>query len=123
MPLQIEVPCRLPSSRGALRMHGQEAGMPRELVAVAVRTPVLREYADEPPRAGEIRVHTLYSAPKHGTELHIYRGDQLPDGHHWDEAQRLVLRREAAGSDFPQPLGNIPVGLVTEVGAGVEGVP
>ena len=96
--------------------------MPRELVAVAVRTPVLREYADEPLRAGEIRVRTLFGAPKHGTELHIYRGDQLPDGHYWDGEQRLVLSREAAGSDFPQLLGNIAVGVVMEVGAGVEGI-
>lgn len=96
--------------------------MPRELVAVAVRTPVLREYADEPLRAGEIRARTLFGAPKHGTELHIYRGDQLPDGHYWDGEQRLVLPRQGAGSDFPQPLGNIAVGVVTEVGPGVEGV-
>src|SRR4051794_19560756 len=96
--------------------------MPRELVAMAVRTPVLREYADELLRAGEIRVRTEFGAPKHGTELHIYRGDQLPDGHYWDGEQRLVLPREGEGSDFPQPLGNIAVGVVKEVGPGVEGV-
>jgi threonine dehydrogenase-like Zn-dependent dehydrogenase len=96
--------------------------MPRELVAVAVRTPVLREYADEPLGAGEIRVRTEFGAPKHGTELHIYRGDHLPDGQYWDSEQRLVLPRVRAGSDFPQPLGNIAVGVVTEVGPGVEGV-
>jgi hypothetical protein len=51
--------------------------MPRELVAVAPRTPVIREY-DEPflgPR--QIRIRTEFASPKHGTELVGYRDDPV----------------------------------------------
>lgn len=95
--------------------------MPRELVAVAVRTPVMRDYRDEPLGAGEIRVRTRYGAPKHGTELHSYRGDSLVT-EHWDDAQRLIVAGEGVTPPFPMPLGNIAVGTVTEVGPGVAGV-
>jgi threonine dehydrogenase-like Zn-dependent dehydrogenase len=96
--------------------------MPRELVAVAVRTPTLREYQDGPLGAGEILVRTEYGAPKHGTELHLYRGDQFADGFHWDDTERLVLPGPPARPDFPLALGNIAVGMVTAVGPGVAGV-
>lgn len=51
--------------------------MPRELVAIAPRTPVIREY-DEPglgPR--QIRIRTEFASPKHGTELVGYRNDPV----------------------------------------------
>src|SRR4051794_10305840 len=98
-------------ARAVMTRSGRWA-MPRELVAVAPRTPVLREYADEPLGAGEIRVRTRYGSPKHGTELHLYRGDQFADGLHWDDAERLVLPGPPARPDFPLALGNIAVGTV-----------
>src|SRR5712692_1874882 len=48
--------------------------MPRELVAVAPREPVLREYAELPLQPDQIRIRSEFSAPKHGTELGRYRG-------------------------------------------------
>lgn len=96
--------------------------MPKELVALAVRTPGLREYEEQPLGPGEVRLRTQYGSPKHGTELHGYRGDSPFADSHWDAEQALFLPGTAPGSDFPRPLGNMAVGIVTEVGAGVAGV-
>src|SRR5437667_10531526 len=102
--------------------------MPRQLMAVAVRTPALCEYDEEPLRAGEIRVRAEYGSVKHGTELHMYRADNPFADAQWDRQRRIFLpgagagaRAGAAGS-FPMPLGNMTVGIVTEVGTGVAGV-
>lgn len=96
--------------------------MPRELVAIAPRRPVLQEYQDEPLRPGEIRVRTQFGAPKHGTELHLYRADSPFADSHWDAERRLFLAGAPEAGRFPLPLGNMAVGVVTEVGPGVEGV-
>jgi len=96
--------------------------MPRELVAVAVKTPAIREYADAPLRAGEVRVWTQFGAPKHGTELHLYRGDSPFGDSHYDPEQRVFLAGAPPSGGFPRPLGNIAVGEVIEVGEGVQGV-
>jgi threonine dehydrogenase-like Zn-dependent dehydrogenase len=93
--------------------------MPRELVALAVRTPGFREYRDEPLAPGEIRVRTRYGAPKHGTELHMYRGDSPFGDSHWDPGERIFLPGASEQGGFPRPLGNIAVGEVVEVGPGV----
>jgi threonine dehydrogenase-like Zn-dependent dehydrogenase len=90
--------------------------MPLELVALAARTPALREYRDEPLREGEVRVRTLYGAPKHGTELHLYRGDSSLAQSHWDPKERLYVSGAPAGGGYPRSLGNIAVGVVSEVG-------
>ena len=96
--------------------------MPRELVALAVRTPGFREYDDEPLGPGEIRVRTRYGAPKHGTELHMYRGDSPFGDSRWDPVERVFLPGAADQDGFPRPLGNIAVGEVIEVGPDVDGV-
>ena len=96
--------------------------MPRELVAVAARTPAIREYREEPLGAGEIRARTWYGAPKHGTELHFYRDERWGAGVTWDRERRLVLPGPPAPPPFPLPLGNMAVGVVTALGPGVEGV-
>ncbi|HUX86158.1 MAG TPA: zinc-binding alcohol dehydrogenase [Chloroflexota bacterium] len=99
--------------------------MPRELVAVAVRTPALRAYVDQPLQPNEIRVTSQFGAPKHGTELHGYRADGATGHAYWDPALKLMM---PAGPDhppaqqFPRTLGNIAVGVVSEVGSEVEGV-
>jgi threonine dehydrogenase-like Zn-dependent dehydrogenase len=95
--------------------------MPRELVAIAVRTPAIREYEDRLLEADEIRVRAEFGAPKHGTELHGYRGDSPFSDSHWDPAQKLFLPG-TTDSQFPRSLGNIAIGTVVEVGARVEGV-
>ena len=75
--------------------------MPMELVAVALRQPVLREYEDGPVPADSVRVKVEFGAPKRGTELTAYYG--------YD------------GETFPMGLGNMCVGKVIEIGEEVEG--
>ncbi len=76
--------------------------MPKELVAIAPRQPVLRDYEDGPLPADSVRVRVEFGAPKRGTEMTMYYG----------------LR----GAGFPQGLGNMCVGKVSEIGSEVEGV-
>ena len=101
--------------------------MPLELVAVAARTPALREYEEEPLRPGEIRVRTEFGAPKHGTELHGYRADSPFADSRWDPEWKAFLPAEMGSGEmgsglFPQRLGNIAVGTVFEIAPDVEGV-
>ena len=74
--------------------------MPKELIAVAPREPVLREYEDGPVPSGQVRVQIEFGAPKLGTEMTMYYG----------------LR----GAGFPHGLGNMCVGKIIEIGDGVE---
>ncbi len=74
--------------------------MPKELVAVAPRQPVLREYEDGPVPKDSVRVQVEFGAPKRGTEMTMYYG----------------LR----GAGFPQGLGNMCVGKIIEIGEEVE---
>lgn len=76
--------------------------MPKELVALAPRQPVLREYEDGPLPADSVRVQVEFGAPKRGTEMTMYYG----------------LR----GAGFPQGLGNMCVGKVIDIGDDVKGV-
>lgn len=104
------------------KVYESEEPMPRELVAIAVRTPAIREYEERPLRPGEIRVRTEFGSPKHGTELHLYRGDSPFGDSHWDAAQQIFLPGAAPQATFPRPLGNIAVGTVIAVGPDVSGV-
>lgn len=76
--------------------------MPRELIAVGVREPVLRDYEDGPVPEGRVRVKVEFGSPKRGTELTGYRGDR--------------------GGRFPMGLGNMCIGRIVEIGEGVEGL-
>ncbi len=90
--------------------------MPRELIATAPRTPVLREYEEPPLAPGQVRIRTEFASPKHGTELVGYRDD--PAAHRpYDREWGAVMSR-STGSErgFPRPLGNMATGVVTEVG-------
>lgn len=75
--------------------------MPRELVAVDIRKPILREYEDGPIPEGHVRVKVEFGSPKRGTELTLYRGDRK--------------------AHFPMGLGNMCVGRIIDIGNGVEG--
>lgn len=95
--------------------------MPRELVAIAPRTPELREYEERPLGSHEIRVRTEIASPKHGTELVGYRNDPVAS-RPYDRLWGAVIPSppEEALSRFPMPLGNMAVGVVTDVGMDVS---
>jgi len=93
--------------------------MPRELIAVAPRTPELREYQEPPLGPRQIRIRTEFASPKHGTELVSYRDE--PAAHRpYDRAWGAVMPRPARAEAFPRPLGNMAVGVVEEVGPDVS---
>jgi threonine dehydrogenase-like Zn-dependent dehydrogenase len=94
--------------------------MPRELIATAPRTPVIREYDEAPLGPRQIRIRTELASPKHGTELVGYRNDPVasrPYNSAWGAT--MPQPPEIALQGFPRPLGNMAVGAVTEVGAEV----
>jgi threonine dehydrogenase-like Zn-dependent dehydrogenase len=94
--------------------------MPRELVAIAPRQPVIRDYDDPPLGPTEIRIRTELASPKHGTELVGYRNDPVAS-RPYDFTHGAVMPRpaEEALKNFPMRLGNMAVGVVTDVGGEV----
>lgn len=92
--------------------------MPRELIAIAPRTPVLREYDDPPLEPRQIRIRTEFASPKHGTELVGYR-DEPATHRPYDRVWGAVMPRPAEASVFPRPLGNMAVGVIEAIGSGV----
>ena len=76
--------------------------MPKELIAVAAGQPALRDYEDGPVPEGHVRVKVEFGSPKRGTELTMYHGNR--------------------GGRFPMGLGNMCVGKVVELGAGVQDI-
>ena len=94
--------------------------MPRALMAVAPRTTELVEY-DEPPLGDrDVRIRSEFAAPKHGTESHAYLDDQRRLARRFHPEYRIFVPDEDSGvTPFPRRLGNMTVGTVTEVGAGV----
>lgn len=95
----------------------------KKLVATAPRVAELKDYEDRPIKANEAKVKVEFAAPKHGTELADFR-DVTPfkDGK-FDEEWRVFKERaadEPRGIEFGDlPLGNMFVGTITEIGAGV----
>lgn len=94
--------------------------MPRELIASAPRTPAFRDYDDPPLGPTELRIRTELASPKHGTELVGYRNDPVAS-RPYDPAWGAVMPKDPATAlaSFPKRLGNMAVGVVTEVGSAV----
>jgi len=91
------------------------AAPPRELVAIAPRTPVIQGYIPPVLGPGTVRVRSELGAAKHGTELMGYRGEAVFNTHRYDQQMRLLVPNDQAGDGFPRSLGNMIVGRVTEV--------
>src|ERR671921_248739 len=91
--------------------------MPRELVAIAPREPIIREYEEPLLGSRQIRIKTEFASPKHGTELVAYRNDAVAN-RPYDPAWGAVMPRpvEVGLEDFPLPLGNMAVGTVVATG-------
>ena len=93
--------------------------MPHELIALEPRKPVLREYEEPELRLREIRIRTEFASPKHGTEMVGYRNE--PSARRpYDPEWGCVIPRPAGEEPRNFPLGNMAVGVVTEVGPEVE---
>jgi threonine dehydrogenase-like Zn-dependent dehydrogenase len=93
--------------------------MPRELVAIGPRQPVLRNYDEPPLAAGMLRIVSEFGSAKHGTELKGYRGVAAFSTSRYDPELRCFVPNAGDVTAFPRVLGNIVVGRVTDVGQGV----
>lgn len=94
----------------------------KELYANEPGKCMLREYDDGPIPAGKLRVRVDFGAPKHGTELTHFRGqDPFMDSRFDEELQLFLPDSEATARPFGMRPGNMWVGKIIELGAGVEG--
>lgn len=94
-------------------------GMPRELVAVAPRKPMLQEFEEPALGADEIRIRSEFAAPKHGTELVGYRNEPAARSRYDPYWGCVIGGSDNESGRFPQRLGNMAVGVVTETGPAV----
>lgn len=94
--------------------------MPLELIADRPGHALLSEYDEPVLGPGEVRVRSLFSSVKHGTELRAFRADTPDATDRWDGELRLHRRGESTGDTFLQRLGNMCLGEVIETGSGVE---
>ena len=92
--------------------------MPRELIATAPRSPILREYDDPVLAPAQIRIRTDFASPKHGTELVGYRNEPAAQ-RVYDRDLGALMPVEQPAAMFPMALGNMAVGTVTAIGAAV----
>ncbi|GIK30067.1 MAG: zinc-binding dehydrogenase [Chloroflexi bacterium] len=91
----------------------------REFVLIAPYTIDFREVEPAPLRPDEVRVRTILSGIKHGTELTLYEG-KTPFLHkRFDPGLRLFMDDESQ-SFYPTFLGSWAVGDVIEVGADIR---
>jgi threonine dehydrogenase-like Zn-dependent dehydrogenase len=94
--------------------------MPRELILSEKGKAVLREYADRDAGEGEVKIKTLFGAPKHGTELTTYQYDPHAENY-YDEEAHIFRKRAVKESAYGRAgLGNMFVGEVVQIGAGVS---
>jgi threonine dehydrogenase-like Zn-dependent dehydrogenase len=94
--------------------------MPLELIAHQPGQTSLRSYEELPLQADQIRVESLFSAVKHGTELRGFRADSADSTDAWDSELRLHRRSAANPKPFPINLGNMCLGVVAAAGDQVQ---
>ena len=92
--------------------------MPRELLLTGVRALELAAYDEAPVGEGEVRADATASGISLGTELALYRGASPFRSKRFDLDLRLFVDDAAAA--FPSRLGYEWVGVVREVGSGVD---
>ena len=94
--------------------------MPFELIADRPGHAILSQYQEQPLGPDQVRLQSLLSSVKHGTELRGCRADSPDASDRWDGTLRLHRRGESTGDSFLRNLGNMCLGIVTEVGSEVE---
>ncbi|MHB8065479.1 MAG: zinc-dependent alcohol dehydrogenase [Ruminiclostridium sp.] len=95
----------------------------RELFSNQPGKCIYRDYEDGQIEAGKIRVNVSAACPKHGTELTHFKGIDPFQENYFNEEYRLFLPDETAKvRKFSMRPGNMWVGNITELGAGVEGL-
>lgn len=88
----------------------------KEFVVVAERTIDWRDYDEPPLKPREVRVRSIVSGIKHGTEMALYRGKTPFLKGDFDPETRLFVERDGDSSLYPMSLGSWLTGEVMEVG-------
>ncbi len=96
--------------------------MPLELIADRPGHAILSEYEEPLLQPGEVRMKSLFSSVKHGTELRGFRADTPDATDRWDGELRLHRRGESTGETFLRHLGNMCLGEIIQIGSGVDGM-
>jgi threonine dehydrogenase-like Zn-dependent dehydrogenase len=113
-----------PTGESASREAGGRDAVSRRLVVAGPRRAVLEEYERPAVGPGEIGACVEYASPKHGTELAVFRGEDPFVADLFDEDWRLFVGRDRAEREAENGgravLGNQWVGVVHEVGEGVD---
>jgi threonine dehydrogenase-like Zn-dependent dehydrogenase len=91
----------------------------KEFVVVAERTIGFRDYNEPPLKPHEVRVRSIVSGIKHGTEMALYRGKTPFKTGEFNPESRLFVEREGDSNLYPMNLGSWLVGEVIEVGSEV----
>ncbi|HQV68788.1 MAG TPA: zinc-binding dehydrogenase [Thermoflexales bacterium] len=94
----------------------------QEFVVSAPRTIEYRAHEMPPLKPNEVRVRTLLSGIKQGTDLNVYRGTTPFLTQDFDLEWRMFLPRADAQPFYPIALGSWGVGQVMEVGRDVTRV-
>lgn len=97
--------------------------MPKEVIAIAPKRLVVREYEESPVEPNEVRVRSRLSAEKHGTTLALYGGLSPLSEKVYDPKLSLFFPKESGKGwtvSFPMHVGNMTVGIVMEVGEAVS---
>jgi len=96
--------------------------MPKGLCIDKPQSVTLRDYEDPPLAENQLRIRTEFVSIKHGTEFHLFSGQSPFGGRYFDPVLRLFVeddgtKRQAMA--VGQFVGNMAVGVVSEVGASV----
>ncbi len=94
--------------------------MPREFIVTAPKTIQFREYTEPSLKPKEVRVKSLVSGIKTGTEINLYHGSTPFLDHQFDTALRLFQPAAGGKGLYPCNLGSWLVGEVVEAGPKVE---
>lgn len=96
--------------------------MPREFVGIGPMRGEFREYEERPLGSDEVRIKTVLSNIKHGTELALFRGTSPFATKYFDRELNVFLPRKPIAPETGKkgPMGAGCVGEVIEIGKEVE---
>ena len=92
----------------------------RELIAPSQEEVAFREHEILPLETGQVRVISGFGAAKHGSEMALFQGYAGARGGYDSEMRLFTQDKQMV--HYPVGLGNMCVGYVVEVGAGVQNV-
>lgn len=93
--------------------------MLQELLVNDQQLPQLFPYEEKPITSAQVRVAVHFGAPKHGTEMNVFRNNPF-ESVYYDEDQHIFLDRAEKNSVVNWGLGNIWIGEIIELGAEVK---